>query len=958
MGKRIRNLIHCSVILAVSLIAWMPAVQAAPPREEGPRCYVNDDADGGNSGGDWANAFTNLQSALTDPGCTEIWVAGGIYKPTNVTNPSVTDRRVSFALMNGVELYGGFAGTEITREPRNWRQNAAILSGDIGAEGDAQDNSFHVVTGSSLDASTVLDGFIIMDGHAEQPISPYEWQWGGGMYISHSDITVQDVVFRHNYAYAGGGMFINEGNPYLVNVTFTQNEAYLNGGGLHTYFEGGTMLPEATSESKSPDARGDGIIIMASEGVRLTGVTFSMNLAGRKGGGMYNIDFGPGGNKIALTNVTFYGNIVENEELVITDGGGMYNENISPTLTNVLFNGNSAIEGGGLLNDFSSPILTNVTFYGNLCPGGGGGAILDRNSSNPKLINSIVWNNEGSPPIAENEITSSLVASYSDIQTNTEPFPGEKNINQDPQFVDAGKGDLRLLSSSPVINKGNQAAEGLSGITADLDGSLRLVGSAVDMGAYEAQAASGVTYVDTDASGPNHDGKSWNTAFINLQAALSAAQGNNQIWVAEGIYYPGWIGNPWSTFQLKSGVALYGGFTGTETNLAQRRWVEHRTVLSGDLDWNDLGDPSVTISDTKQIAGINSFHVVTASGTDASAILDGFTITAGSASGVGDAQNGGGMYSMDGSPTLSNLTFAGNLALNLGGGLFSVNGSRNLYNVKFMYNSARWGGGMCIYGGSAILAMVAFDDNEAVENGGGLFEQQVTGLSLTHVRFLRNSAGISGGGMLNMDAGGVTLTNVEFLSNIATNDSGPTWGGGMYNQDSSPSLTNVVFFDNSAIVGGGLYNDSSSPVLTNVTISGNLCPGGAGGGVTDTNSSHPRLVNSIMWGNQAGFYDNDTSRLDATYSDIEFEMEGYIYPGVGNINKDPLFVDAPGGNLRLQSTSPAIDAGSDAAEGLSGISTDLDGYPRFWDFPGRGSALVDMGAYEFQPRLYLPMIHR
>jgi len=222
-----------------------------------------------------------------------------------------------------------------------------------------------------------------------------------------------------------------------------------------------------------------------------------------------------------------------------------------------------------------------------------------------------------------------------------------------------------------------------------------------------------------------------------------------------------------------------------------------------------------------------------------------------------------------------------------------------------------------------------------------------------------------------------TLTNVTFSGNSAT------YGGGMSNS-SSPTLTNVTFSGNSAPYGGGLYNtNSSSPKITNVTFSGNSATD-KGGGMWNY-SSNPTLTNVIMWGDTATnngqeIY-NSSSNPAIAYSDIQGcggsgggWQSACGTDGGHNIDADPLFVDADGAdntpgtaddNLRLQLTSPAIDAGNNSAPGLSGVTTDLDGNPRFVDIPtvpdtGSGTPpIVDMGAYEAQkPKIYLPLVLR
>jgi hypothetical protein len=104
----------------------------------------------------WANAC-ELQYALGSAAATdEIWVAAGTYYPTDGT-----DRTVSFSLVNGVGVYGGFNGTESTLIERDPVTNVTILSGDIGVTDDISDNSYHVVTGGGTDNSAILDGFTV-----------------------------------------------------------------------------------------------------------------------------------------------------------------------------------------------------------------------------------------------------------------------------------------------------------------------------------------------------------------------------------------------------------------------------------------------------------------------------------------------------------------------------------------------------------------------------------------------------------------------------------------------------------------------------------------------------------------------------------------------------------------------------------------------------------------------------
>ena len=99
-----------------------------------------------------------------------------------------------------------------------------------------------------------------------------------------------------------------------------------------------------------------------------------------------------------------------------------------------------------------------------------------------------------------------------------------------------------------------------------------------------------VIYVSAHATGAN-DGTCWTDAFIDLQDGVAAAQPGDEIWVAAGVYKPDrGTGNRLMSFELVSGVGVYGGFSGDETCLDERDPQANPTILSGDLLDND--DPS------------------------------------------------------------------------------------------------------------------------------------------------------------------------------------------------------------------------------------------------------------------------------------------------------------------------------------------------------------------------------
>lgn len=117
------------------------------------------------------------------------------------------------------------------------------------------------------------------------------------------------------------------------------------------------------------------------------------------------------------------------------------------------------------------------------------------------------------------------------------------------------------------------------------------MGACVLLTAIPAAALAGpVLYVDA-AAGPGGTGASWGTAFNDLQPALAAASGDGvtDIWVAKGVYKPAAAGGSRAaTFQLVNNIRVLGGFAGTETLASQADPVANLTVLSGDLNGDDV----------------------------------------------------------------------------------------------------------------------------------------------------------------------------------------------------------------------------------------------------------------------------------------------------------------------------------------------------------------------------------
>ncbi len=936
--------------------------------------YVKPTATGTGDGSSWANASGNLQTMINASAANDkVWVARGTYKP------HATDRNVSFTMKNGVAIYGGFVGTETLLSQRNWSTNQTILSGDLLGDDiitgsgasllitNNTENSYHVVfnDNNGLNNTAILDGFTVSGGHANGTTSPNNI--GGGIYNNSTSPSLSNLTFSANKASSGGGIYNNStSSPSLSNVTFSMNYG-LTGGGMFNSNSSPSLTNVTFLDNLAPAAGGG--MFNSNSSPSLNNVTFLGNYGQNDGGGIYNNSSSP-----SLNNVIFSGNRSQN-------GGGMANYSSSPSLSNIIFSGNNARFGGGMKNNnFSSPNLNNVTFSGNSVADDGGG--MHNNGSSPSLKNCLFWGNikASSTATAGADITSlnssTTTINYTLLQFASSNYTtgftlGSGNLfAQNPLFVNETDPDgadnifmtaddgLALTVCSPAANVGNNTGVA----STDITGSPRIFNTTVDLGAYELQSTALTSparlYVNATATGTN-TGLTWANAFTSLQSALNYACSSNltEIWVAKGTYKPH-ASDRNVSFTMKNGVAIYGGFTGTETLLTQRNWTTNPTILSGDLSGNDVvtgSDTTLSITNNAE----NSYHVIFNNniGLNNTAILDGFTIRGGNANGSSSTTNaGGGIYNNGSSPSLRNITFTGNSASG-GGGIYNVNSSPSLSNITFSLNSVSDGGGVYNDNSSPSFSNVTFSGNRASQQGGGMCNYNNSSPILSNVTFSRNSAAADGGAMYNIRST-ISLSNVVFISNKAS-----FYGGGMDNNASSLSLNNVAFSGNTAVFGGGMMNYlSSSTVLINITFSGNKATNNGGGIYND--SSSPNLKNCLFWGNtKAGStttvgadIGNFNNTSNSTISNTLMQLTSGNYTtgftlGSGNLfAQNPLFFNAadPDGvdnifmtaddGLALTVCSPAANVGNNTGV----ASTDITGSPRIFN------TTVDLGAYELQ----------
>jgi len=403
-------------------------------------------------------------------------------------------------------------------------------------------------------------------------------------------------------------------------------------------------------------------------------------------------------------------------------------------------------------------------------------------------------------------------------------------------------------------------------------------------------------HVDARAE-PGGDGSSWESAFDDLQAAIEASEAlldPVEIWIAGGTYVPSrpqLQGEARSvTFELGGGVSLLGGFEGTEEAPAQRDPRAPRTIFSGDL----LGDDQPDFG----LRGDNAYHVLTIHGSSSPVLIERITLTGGNAGGslpAGIGPKGGG-------------------AIVLSGAVGPV-----FRNVRFIENEADTGGGLS------------------------------TPLSCQ-------------------------LESCLFQKNRATGSSGQGGAIRVEAVSQAVSAVNTVFVGNEAWSGGVVSTVYAGFVAANCTFVGNHAQNLIGGVLVEGPSGFLALNNCILWGNGDSSGSGEGAQVWAPFlgSPSAFVESSCVQGwtgsigGSGNTGANPLFADELGADgipasgdesFRLVPDSPCVDAGRNAIQ-VHLFWPQLDELPlldgcgrvRIADGNRDGSSIVDMGAYERQPR--------
>jgi parallel beta-helix repeat protein len=920
----------------------------------------------------WETAATNIQDAVDAASIAGalVLVSNGVY--------GVGGRVVSGALSNRVA---------VTQPLILQSVNGSAVTAIQGYQVPGTINDDGAVRCVYLTDGAVLTGFTVTNGATRNAGDPFLEANGGGVWCSTPNTVVSNCMIIGNSAVnLGGGV----AGGTLKNCTLATNSAIYGGGvfgGILNYCtltgnSGGSgggaydaALNNCVLTENAADAGGGAYI------GTLNNCSLTANSGGSTGGGAYgavlnnctltanSAPFGGGVTDGTLHNCTLTANSSS------TSGGGAN----SATLNGCVLTGNSAPTGGGAY----SAALNNCTLTGNSAILEGGGAVSST------LNNCIVYYNQA--PVSPNYKAGSL--SY--CCTTPLPSSGLANLGAEPQLASLS----HLSASSPCRGAGSAAnatgvdiddepwanppsigcdeyyAGSVTGalsvalqatytnvtpgfvvsFTANITG--RLTASAWDFGdgtvvsnrpyASHAWAAPGdyavelraynetypaglsgkllvhvvtqpVHYVSLDSPGSLAPYTTWATAATNIQDAVDAASvAGALVLVSNGVYGLGG--------RVRSGA------------------LTNRLAVTGPLIVQSVNGATVTIIQGHQASGTtNGDSAVRCALLANGAVLAGFTLTNGATRAAGDLyveRSGGGVWCQTLSEVISNCVIAGNSASFGGGAYYGT-----LHDCLVAGNSAASGGG-AYYG---TLVSCTLTNNSATYGGG------TQGCGLTQCLLAGNSASQYGGG----------ASDGTLIDCVVTNNWAATSGGGA----SSCTLTNSLLAGNSALrYGGGAYQGSLnscllrgnwarqngggafSAIMTNCILTGNSATnlgGGVFGGTlyncTLTGNSSRTAGGGLCGGSQWNcivYYNQAPSYQNYEDGYMKYCCTTPRLNLAGNITNAPLFLDQAGGNLRLQATSPCINAGTNSP---GAGSADLDGRPRIV------GSRIDMGAYEFQ----------
>ena len=846
--------------------------------------FVRSNATGANNGTSWADAYTNLNIALSNTLSGQVWVAAGTYRPVTCNPCSDAQRQIFFELLPDVQLYGGFAGTETALNQRDYENNLTILSGDIGVANDSTDNSYKIVYTRNSTTNTIIDGFIIEEGNAD---GSFGFSSGGGIFIDANDsatgdLQVRNCTIRNNYAGGGGGVAID------CVLGGTSNALFRN-----CLFEGNTASLQVVSTGAAIFMQGNS---GASLTPRIVSCIFRDNFCGNDGGAFSATPTGAGTTLAFVIDSCLFEN-----NRAFDRGAAVWYRMASDgesavMIKNSRFIGNQAGGQGGAIfarssfNNIANDTILNCIFSQNSTDGsstindGEGGAIFLRASQdgtrNQHIINCVFdrnFANERGGAIG----TVSFVSGAGNLTTDIVncSFYGNRTAGDGGAINVEGSDGINSVSitnsilwrdstntfANEFFNNGGSITVAYSNVDGGIPIGVTDGGNNLDVDPMFVDAPNGdlhlpgcsplinignnaaiPTAVITDADGDDriyqsvvdlgayeigriyvdltatgaNNGRSWNDAFTDFQDALAVGGGGDQIWVAQGTYRP-------ISCAPCDDADRQVSFNLPSDVEAYGGFNGTETQLS-QRDWENnptilSGDIGTAIDSTD-----NSYTVVYAQNVSEKTILDGFIIEEGNADGSFGVSSGGGIF-IDANP----------------GGV----GDLQVQNCTIRNNYAGGGGGVaidCVLGGrsNALFRNCLFEGNTAslqvVSTGAAIFMQGNSGASLTprivSSTFRDNFCGNDGGAFSATPTGAGTILAFEIDSCLFENNRASDRGAAVWYRMSSEGESNCViqnsrFINNTsggqgaAIYARSSFNNIANDTIINCFFSGNSTDG-------------------------------------------------------------------------------------------------------------------------------------
>lgn len=923
-------------------------------------------------GSSWTTAFSRLQDALDiiNTGCgsrvKEIWVAAGTYIPDRY--PSIDSSSPSgkaFSLLKDVRLMGGFKGDETNTASRDFIQNKTILSGQLNES--TQANNVLIVSGLGVNA--FISGFYIQNGDATQEDKliniaqrNIHTSKGAGIYCDFSFANFEDLFVEQNKAINGAGIYIFQGKPVFRNITLRDNQAINLGGGILAETTDAAFSSLNASNNKAKNGAA-----LATENcgfATFNRIILENNSATGNGGGYYGF-----AGTARISQAVFLKNSAGN-------GAGIFADQAHrPLVENALFLENTAFIGGASAQFNGFIEFTNCNFIGNLATEKAG-AVYGQNFGNVNIVNCIFQNNalngQSNLPASDVFLESNVgnLLDHSLFQTTK---PGNNNISGNPGFYKPnnylgsdGKwftedDGMMLLKISPCVNAGNPT------IKTGRDITDRPTRAGTDIGAYLSYCGAqndSILFVDASNKSELQDGKTWATAYSNLQRALNATlyecTNVKEVWVKEGYYYPtiipdsllneqlGVIMTPrYRSFVLYDNLQIYGGFNGSETSINDRNIASHPSVLSG-----ELGIPGVTTD--------NALHILTLSPgrtIKGSTIIDGFTFSDAKADAnslhylqnnsiIINDSSGAAIYAVSAGAIIRNCIFR-NLQAHTGAAIYAGRNTLEVNHCTFENNIAENGGAIALWNQNiSNFKNLFFIGNRA--NNGGAFHQFNSSYILETSVFEKNIA-VKGGAIYQELGNGLQWKNVIFKDNQAQK------GAAVYDISTRTQCSNGLFIQNEAAdTAGAIYLNGTQLNIFNATFYQNSAKKNAGAIYQKSNPFNLKLqlFNNI-------FYQNAVAEdLEAEDADISIDKENFYATHTTSnsfgcdtcFTGNPLFLapESPKGfddifftpddGFALQFNSPFLNK----AQWATTPSKDMSGYDK-------GIHFADLGPYKTSP---------